>query len=251
MFDMTMRAKLLPAPCLIKNSVNGENNCNYEIYLLELLNESKWFRVRYPEGFIKPVSESNGECDAINQNYQIDFKLFAAKTALQARSLLSPQIYKDKDGVIFYCESKKPGGTIKATRLFAALRGMSVTDLYTIRKNGNKVFGVENDIFTMLTMLETKKNLFLFFPYEFTFDKYHNKGEALKSISEALTEDFRVSFEYRERQVNRQYNTFVACIYDNAFLIYFVQNQATQLIDIVETKKVSTFLYLYQYADMW
>lgn len=251
MLDLTMRAKLLPAPCLIKNFVSDENNCNYEIYLLELLNESEWFRVRYPEGFKKPVSESNGECDAINQNYQIDFKLFAAKTALQARSLLSPQIYKDKNGVIFYCESKKPGGAVKATRLFAALRGMSVADLYSIRKNGSKVFGVENDILTMLTMLETKKNLFLFFPYEFTFDKYHNKGEALKSISEALTEDFRVSFEYRERQVNRQYNTFVACIYDNAFLIYFVQNQATQLIDIVETKKVSTFLYLYQYADMW
>ena len=68
MFDMTMRAKLLPAPCLIKNSVNGENNCNYEIYLLELLNESKWFRVRYPEGFIKPVSESNGECCIFRKN---------------------------------------------------------------------------------------------------------------------------------------------------------------------------------------
>ena len=63
MLDLTMRAKLLPAPYLIKNFVSDENNCNYEIYLLELLNESEWFCVRYPEGFKKPVSESNGECD--------------------------------------------------------------------------------------------------------------------------------------------------------------------------------------------
>ena len=85
MMDLTMRAKLLPAPYIIKNFVGGEDNCNYEIYLLELLNSSAWFSAHYPGGFTKPSSESHGECDAINQIYQIDFKLLASKTALQAR----------------------------------------------------------------------------------------------------------------------------------------------------------------------
>ena len=93
MMDLTMRAKLLPAPYIIKNFVGGEDNCNYEIYLLELLNSSAWFSAHYLGGFTKPNSESHGECDAINQIYQIDFKLLASKTALQARSVLSDQVH--------------------------------------------------------------------------------------------------------------------------------------------------------------
>lgn len=251
MLDLSMRVKLLPASCIIKNSIGGEEKCNYEIYLRELLNESAWFHIQYPGGFIKPISESNGECDAINQNYQIDFKLLAAKTALQARSVLSPQIYKDENGIIFYCESKKLGGTIQATRLFAAFRGKLITDLYSIRENGVKAYGVENDILTTLKMLETKKNLFLFFPYKFTFDKYHSYDEAMKSISEALTEDFHIVFEYRDSKVHNQYDTFMTCIYDDSFLILFVKDQTVQLIDTVKISKIPTFLQLYQYADMW
>lgn len=132
--DSTMRVKLLPSSCIIKNYVGGEDNCNYEIYLLELLNQSVWFAARYPGTFKKAESESHGECDAINYNYQIDFKLLASKTALQARSILQPQIYKDQNGVIFHCESRNPGGMIQVTRLYAALRGKSLADLYCTDK---------------------------------------------------------------------------------------------------------------------
>lgn len=54
MMDLTMRAKLLPAPYIIKNFVGGEDNCNYEIYLLELLNSSAWFSAHYLGGFTTP-----------------------------------------------------------------------------------------------------------------------------------------------------------------------------------------------------
>ena len=251
MMDLTMRAKLLPAPYIIKNFVGGEDNCNYEIYLLELLNSSAWFSAHYPGGFTKPSSESHGECDAINQIYQIDFKLLASKTALQARSVLSDQVHKMGQGVIGFGISKLPEGKIQATRLFAAFRGKSLADLYCIRKDQTKVYGVENDILTTLKMLETKKNLLLFFPYEFTFDQYHNCKEAIKSISEALTEDFHVAFEYRDSQIQSRYDTFMTCIYEHSFLIFSVKNRVLKLVDTVETEKVSTFLRLSQYTDWW
>ena len=154
-------------------------------------------------------------------------------------------------GVIGFGISKLPEGKIQATRLFAAFRGKSLTDLYRIRENQTKVYGVENDILTTLKMLETKKNLLLFFPYEFTFDQYHNHEEAINSISEALTEDFHVAFEYRDRQIQSRYDTFMTCIYEDSFLIFSVKNQVLKLIDTVGTKKVSTFLRLSQYTDWW
>ena len=49
-------------------------------------------------------------------------------------------------GVIGFGISKLPEGKIQATRLFAAFRGKSLADLYCIRKNQTKVYGVENDI---------------------------------------------------------------------------------------------------------
>ena len=109
----------------------------------------------------------------------------------------------------------------------------------------------ENDILTTLKMLEAKKNLLLFFPYEFTFDQYHNYEEATNSISEALTEDFHVAFEYRDSQMQSRYDTFMTCIYEHSFLIFSVKNQVLKLIDTVGTKKVSTFLRLSQYTDWW
>ena len=251
MIDPTMRVKLLPAPYIIKNFVDGEDNCNYEIYLLELLNSSAWFSAHYPGGFIKPSSEAHGECDAINQIYQIDFKLLASKTALQARSVLSNQIHKMGQGLISFGISKLPEGKIQTTRLFAAFRGKSLTDLYRIQENQIKAYGVENDILTSLKMLETKKNLLLFFPYEVTFDQYRNYAEAMESITEALTEDFHVAFEYRDNQIQSRYDTFMTCIYEDSFLIFSVKNQVLKLIDTVGTKKVSTFLRLSQYTDWW
>lgn len=249
--DSTMRVKLLPSSCIIKNYVGGEDNCNYEIYLLELLNQSVWFAARYPGTFKKAESEAHGECDAINSNYQIDFKLLASKTALQARGILQPQIYKDQNGVIFHCESRNPGGMIQVTRLYAALRGKSLADLYCIRQKGTKAHGIENDIFTMLKMLETKKNLLLFFPYNFTFDKPHQYEEAAKSISEALTQDFCVAFEYRDIQIQNKYDTLLTCFYKDSFLVFSWNDQKMRVIDNIGIEKMPTFLNLYRYADMW
>lgn len=80
-------------------------------------------------------------------------------------------------------------------------------------------------------------------------DVHLNYDEAVKSISEALTEDFCVALKYRDKKINNNYDTFMSCIYGDTFLIFLWKDQSLQLIDHV--KKVPTFLQLYQYADMW
>lgn len=247
--DPTMKAEMLPAPLIITDFVRGEKRCNYELYLLELINVSKWFSEEYSGDFQGPASESHGECDAINENYQLDFKLLASKTALQAKSILSPQIYTE-NGVTFFCTSKVDGN-IRATRIFAALRGLALNKLLEIRNSGAKEHGIENDILEVLETLETKKNILLFFPYKFTFEKPHLYDEAINSITEALNHDFGAAFAFRN-QYAKGYDTFLTCIYDKAFLIYCVCGEELQLCDSVATSDVKTFTRLLDdYGDWW
>ena len=88
MYDKSLIAHLLPSEMIIKNYIHGDPDCNYEKYLLEFVNASDFFRVK-SDGDIyqSPESEENGQCDCISTSYQLDFKLIASKTALQARSM--------------------------------------------------------------------------------------------------------------------------------------------------------------------
>lgn len=238
--DMTMRAKLLPAPLIIKNFVEGDSNCNYEKYLLELINTSTFFRSKSPCGFNKPKSESNGECDALGDNYYLDFKLIASKTALQGRSILSYQISKVEEGVISCSGSKCPKGKVQATRIYAALRGCSLSNLIEIRKEQTKHQGVENDICTFLKTLEYEKNLLIFFPYEFTFDTPLTFEEKIKSSLEGLNNDFETSFEYRG-QCSPQYETFFVYLCDDNFVICNLEKCKLHYIEYVNTRFIPTY----------
>ena len=42
--DNTLTVKLLPAALICKNFIDGMDNCNYEIYLREVVNASAYFR---------------------------------------------------------------------------------------------------------------------------------------------------------------------------------------------------------------
>ena len=105
--NLTMNVKMLPAPLVNKGFVIGESNCNYEIYLRELLNNSPWFCERYPGVFIEPISESHGENDAINDYYQLDLHLLQFTTKYNA--MAAPRInlhYRRVNWASDKCESR-------------------------------------------------------------------------------------------------------------------------------------------------
>ena len=100
-------------------------------------------------------------------------------------------------------------------------------------------------------MFETKKNLLLFFPYRFTFETQHLYDEAIKSITEALNHDFRTAFLFRDQYAS-EYDTFLTCIYGEAFLIYCVRDGKLQLCDSVATNNIKIFTRLLEdYGDWW
>lgn len=167
MYDKSMIAQLLPSEMIIKNYIHGDPDCNYERYLLEFVNASDFFRTKSGgDIYQSPESEENGQCDCISTSYQLDFKLIASKTALQAKSILYPSKAEIVKGVFVTSEPKVKNGSIKATRIHAALREYDFEGLQKLRTTTIKKQGVENDIIELLKTLETRKHLLLFFPYK-------------------------------------------------------------------------------------
>ena len=124
MNDTTLKLHLLEAPLIIQNFVAGEADCNYEKYLTEILNASKWMSCHFSLPFIHPNSESNGECDAYADKYGLDYKLIASKTALQGRSILSMSVEKIMDGVVSFGASAKTGSSQRHHRTEHGLPGL-------------------------------------------------------------------------------------------------------------------------------
>lgn len=245
--DPRIKYKLLPPAMVIKNFVDGEEDCNYEKYLLELLNLSNYFEKKGKGEYCHPAEESHGECDAISSNYEVDFKLLASSSFLQAQSILSLSVSKIDDGIIAYGSCKKPDGYIESTRIEAVFRYMKLedfTELFNKKKENMKT--IEKDILKILNSLKKEKNILLFYPFELLVDDEIEIQELDDIITSALNNDFHSLFLYRESNV-KSFDTYFVTIVFEDFFIYEVQNQKLILIEKVNSSQLSTFMKLREY----
>lgn len=249
MFDKTLAERRLPAPLVIKNFVQGELECNYEKYLLELVNKCSFFLSKSNgKGYEAPTSESNGECDCISEQYHLDFKLLASKTELQATSVLSDQIILFCDGCYLITKPKIEHRTFQITFLHKALRDYDFDRLCAVRLNSPKKQGIENDICDLLDTLETKKHLLLFYPYIFSFANDHSFEDGVSQIIHALSDDFEVAMQYRHEVASGR-DTYLAFIYDGHLV--FLQEKACRfnLIGAVELSQSPVYMKLSRYTS--
>ena len=250
MYDQSLIAHLLPSEMIIKNYIHGDPDCNYEKYLLEFVNASDFFLAKSGGDIYRlPKSEENGQCDCISASYQLDFKLIASKTALQARSILCPSKTAVTNGVIVTSEPKVKEGSIKATRIHAALRGYDFETLQKLRTTKVKKQGIENDIIEFLETLETRKHLLLFFPYEFEFQNKYKFLDGITQIQNALNSDFRCAMQYRVHEVGSDLDTYVAFIYDNS--IVFMIEEATHLSYLERVDLTKSPIYMHLLGCCW
>ena len=232
---------LLEAPLLKRGFVDGEDSCNYELYLTEIINASPWMAEHYELPFIRPESESNGECDvyADDKKYGLDFKLIASKTALQARSIFSNQVTKAADGVTFFHPSKC-SGKMKATRIAQALRGKTIEELLTIRKNTTKQQGIDNDIKEYLDTLSVSKNLLLFYPYCFKYEKPGELNDDIQTIVNEINRDFAVSLAIRAKSYPAL-DSFFVFLYRGRFVLCIWEKGKLSLLDVIHFEKSKIF----------
>lgn len=251
MIDKTLREELLQSELIIKGFVKGESKCNYENYLLEMVNKSSFFLEKSEgENFTSPQTESNGECDCNSKKYKMDFKLIASKTVLQARSILSPQKSIIAKGACITSLPQKEKSSINGTRLNTAIRGLSYEQLCELRNSAPKQQGIENDICDFLITLETKKNLLLFWPYRLKFDSKCNFDIGNKQIQEAISDDFKDTMQYRHL-LSPLFDTYLAYIFDE-YIVFMNENKSRfTIVDTIKLNESPTYMKLRDYIPVF
>ena len=245
--------KMLAAPVTVKKYVKNDPLCNYEFYMVELLNHSHEMRKHHPQAFVWQGDQAHAECDAYSGDYGIDFKLIASQSRMKATSNFSSQYTLLPNGVTLTHESKASfldrEKEMTVTRMHAALRQTSLEDLERIRSNTD-LLPYEKDIQVFLKKLETKKNLLLFYPYEYSFtDNQHPKNE-IEVLTKALQNDFVSAFRYRSK-VLPDFETYLTTVYYNDFVLFKIVDNQLDLMDIVSGNDCPTFKHLRSYEDIW
>ena len=155
-------------------------------------------------------------------------------TYLNGITLVSAPLKKSSD------PDYKP---IQATRIFAALRGLSLSKLLEIQSKSSCTDQVERDIRHLMKTMQCDKNLMVFFPYNFYFDEPLDKAQARHSLIEALNQDFQQILAYRN-QVCPQRDTYFSFLYAQKWIVLEWKNTELVPIDTVPIQKSPTFMRL-------
>ena len=245
--------RMLEAPVTVRNFVKNDPLCNYEFYMVELLNHSTEMRKLHPKEFVWQGNQAHAECDAYSGDYGIDFKLIASQSRMKASSNFSNQYTLLTNGVTISHESKASfldrEKEMTVTRMHAALRETSLEDLERIRSNTD-LLPYEKDIQVFLKKLETKKNLLLFYPYEFSFSESQHPEDEIKILTTALQNDFVNAFRYRSK-VLPNFETYLTTVYYNDFVLFKIVDNKLVLMDIVPGNDCPTFEHLRSYEEFW
>lgn len=245
-----MYVKMLSPELIITGFVENENRCNYEKYLLEFVNKSRYFLNKSGNQlYYAPLSEANGEYDCISDTYELDFKLIASQSLLRAMSDLSFRKTLLYPGVTATHSPKKKSDSQVATHIYAILQEFSYAQLCQLRKRSIcsiKDVG-EKDVFQLLITLETKKNLLLFLPYKFYPQSNSQFSCGIAEIQDKINCYFQNAITYR-RETAKGFDTYLGCLYAEYMLFMEEKNGVLICVDNVRLSDSLTYVELNQYT---
>ncbi len=188
-----------------------EPSLSYEQYLLEVVNGSREFFAKYrkpTEFFWLQKEQSHGEDDIASSIYSMDFKLIVNQYMMNAKSKNKPEVDYSHQKYGFITVQEKP------EQVQGSFNNILI-DLWNLKKETLESEKQRDYISRLMKNLRKNKNLFLYYPYEFTSEN-DIAGETFEGV---LTAFFRTIIEYRvSKQPER--DTFL-CIKSNQwFFIY-------------------------------
>lgn len=251
-----MRVDFLGAARVIDNFIGGVMEpYSYEDYLRDFVNCSSCF-LKKSNGklYKKPESEAHGEYDCASDEYKLDFKLFASQSRLQAAKILSPSIQEFMPGVIGFGLPEKHEGVpgykpITYSIPYAVFRSLNWNKMIEIREKKEKEDVLEKDVSQIIKIFETKKNIILFFPYNFNFDSNDNFEQGRKLAIDGLNADFKYLFQYRMDRLP-EYDTYVSFIYEKEnFVITKWTGDKLEFVEMIPVYRSSLYCELWHIAE--
>ena len=251
-----MKVDFLGAARVIDNFIGGVMEpYSYEDYLRDFVNCSSYF-LKKSNGklYKKPESEAHGEYDCASDEYKLDFKLFASQSKLQAAKILSPSIQEFMPGVIGFGLPEKHEGVpgykpITYSIPYAVFRSLNWNKMIEIREKKEKEDVLEKDVSQIIKTFETKKNIMLFFPYDFNFNSNDNFEHGRKLAIDGLNVDFKYLFQYRMDRLP-EYDTYVSFIYEKEnFVITKWTGDKLEFVEMIPVYKSSLYCELWHIAE--
>lgn len=229
----------LPTQLIIKDFVRGCDYCNYELYMRDFINASTFFLTKsHNKLYTSPLSEEKGQCDCESDNYQLDFKLLLSETMGQGKREFSWSITQFRPGITFYggpntTISSPNYKEINATYLHVAFRTTDFEKLCSMGETIPKQHGYERDISLILKDARKPKNILWMLPYEFYYTEHLCYEDGRSRIISALNKDMLNLIRYRKLK-QPKYDTYIAFIYDDNFIILNSKNTELEFVDEVK-----------------
>ena len=257
-----LKYRLLKNPIFIQKYVKNDPDCDYEKYLREMVNASKFFRkLANQKEYIAPPREDDSECDAISDSYKIDFKLAVSSSQAEGNRMLSNRMILLCPGLVAETKPKVEGRSAEILLNFALCQYTRLEELISLnervvdpiplkkRNTDNAEVLRDHDVKDFLSNLRKDKNLLYLFPVEFFFDNdEHIMGEGIDIIAEALNDYFSLSFSIREYYGIKK-DTFICSIYRNYFIVFQYFERGLVYVDRIPTDDCETFTRLKQRYD--
>ncbi len=183
----------------------------YEHYLIEVLNGSLCFftqkRTRF-EQFRLVKKQDHSEPDAVSSLYSIDFKLLVDQYVMNAMAKNRPSIdhSHEKEGFIIVNEKKDKVPVPQNNPLF---------DLMDLKESDINGGTYSKTVASLLANLKKEKNLFIFYPYQFS-SQTDIPGQAFEGV---LNKALETVMEYRVKE-QPEFDTFICIKANQWFLIY-------------------------------
>ena len=230
--------------CLVRKNFIKNYPSNYEEYLTEYINCSKFVTDYGNHKFELVRKQSNKEPDIKNKKYQLDYKLLIDSKTMENIVNYSENITIDKNGARIYSASNCEGKW-RRYLLTNIIKEMSTSELKQLEelKIKNKF---EKIVADYLNKIRVNKNALYFLPFDFSY-KTKNKND-YKLIAQKFSEDLKSFIEYRKEYTKCDtylcffmYEKIVFLKYINKFVIY----------DIVDNNKSNNYMKLKELDSYW
>ncbi|MGB4465095.1 MAG: hypothetical protein WBI55_03100 [Eubacteriales bacterium] len=185
-------------------------NMTYEHYLVEVINGSMFLRNKchHLEQYNLSNGQSHGENDVVSSQYCMDFKLLVDQEAMNAMSKNKPEVNYSKmsQGFIFV-KTKQSPIQIPSNNI--------LLDLMAVKSKDIRLGKVSDTVKSLLKNLKKDKNLFFYYPYEFS-----SKSDLPPTLFERiLNASLSTLMQYRASEQPER-DSYVCIKANSWFLIY-------------------------------
>lgn len=226
--DKKLMFKPLRISFIKKNFVKNYQS-NYEEYLTEFINNSKFVPDKGDKEFSIVIKQSSGEPDIKNEYYELDYKLLIDNKTMEGLKYYSENIRMDSNGGVVFSSSEKRG-VLRRYLLTNIMKNMSKDDFLKLEnQNSNILNEFEILVKHYLDKITVNKNVLYFLPYYFFYENTIMGYEEYIMLADKFSEDLKGFIEYRnEKTKNDTYLCFfvkeniVFLKYTNRFILYDV-----------------------------